>query len=52
MNQRTCAACDCKLDDSSIQVTVGGATVEVCCEECARNLREAYVAAPSSKQEP
>lgn len=41
MTARTCAACDCELDDSAIKVTVGGKTVEVCCEECAETLREA-----------
>ncbi|MGH8026829.1 MAG: hypothetical protein ACREO0_08875 [Pseudoxanthomonas sp.] len=41
MTEKTCAACDCELDDSAITVTVGGRTVEVCCEECAEKLREA-----------
>ena len=49
MSERTCAACDCELDDTPIQVTIGGAVVEVCCEECAVKLGEAHVAAqPSS----
>lgn len=43
MNEKTCAACDCALDSSAIQVTIGGRTVEVCCEECAEKLREANV---------
>ena len=41
MNETTCAACDCELDDNAITVTIGGRTVEVCCEECAEKLREA-----------
>ncbi len=41
MSEKTCAACDCELDGSAITVTVGGRTVEVCCEECARKLQEA-----------
>lgn len=31
----TCAACDCELDETPIKVTIGGNTVEVCCEDCA-----------------
>ena len=41
MNDKTCAACDYALDDYAIKVTVGGRTVEVCCQECADKLREA-----------
>jgi hypothetical protein len=41
MPERTCAACDCKLEDTVITVSIGGRTVEVCCEECANTLREA-----------
>jgi len=41
MNKKTCAACDCPLDDSAISVTIGGKTVEVCCDECATALNEA-----------
>jgi hypothetical protein len=41
MVERTCAACDCKLEDPVITVKIGGKTVEVCCEECAATLREA-----------
>ena len=43
MAARTCAACDCELDANAIKVKIGGSTVEVCCEECARSLREADV---------
>ena len=45
MVKNTCAACDCKLDANPITVKIGGNTVEVCCEECARKLKEAHVAA-------
>lgn len=41
MQEKTCAACDCAIDGEAIRVTVGGRTVEVCCEECAQKLREA-----------
>ncbi|WP_196240389.1 hypothetical protein [Dyella choica] len=43
MQEKTCAACDCALDDTAIQVTIGGRAVEVCCEECAQKLGEAQV---------
>lgn len=42
MTAKTCAACDYELDGNAIKVTIGGNTVEVCCEECAKTLREAY----------
>lgn len=41
MAEKTCAACDCKLEGDSIKVTIGGRTVEVCCEDCAHKLKEA-----------
>jgi ribosome-binding protein aMBF1 (putative translation factor) len=41
MSERTCAACDCKLEGDSIKVTIGGRTVEVCCDDCAHKLNEA-----------
>ena len=47
MNQKTCAACDYKLDDNAIKVTLGGKTVEVCCQECATKLKEAHSATAS-----
>ncbi len=47
MLEKTCAACDCKLDESAIKVTVGTHVVEVCCEECAQKLREARSGDPS-----
>jgi hypothetical protein len=48
MNERTCAACDYKLDANAIKVTIGGKTVEVCCEECAQKLREAHASAAAA----
>jgi hypothetical protein len=41
MAEKTCAACDCKLDETAIPVKIGTRVVEVCCEECAEKLREA-----------
>jgi hypothetical protein len=41
MKGRSCAACDCALHTNGIKVTIGGKTVEVCCDECAQKLREA-----------
>jgi hypothetical protein len=41
MVENTCAECDCKLDESSIKVKIGGKMVEVCCDECAQKLKEA-----------
>jgi hypothetical protein len=48
MVERTCAACDCALEGDSIKVTIGGKTVEVCCEECAQKLNEAAASAALS----
>jgi hypothetical protein len=45
MGQKTCAACDCKLDAQSIEVKIGGRTVEVCCDECAQKLHESQASA-------
>jgi ribosome-binding protein aMBF1 (putative translation factor) len=50
MTQKTCAACDYKLEGEIITVKVGGRTVEVCCEECAEKLREAHVATAEKKK--
>jgi hypothetical protein len=41
MTEKTCAACDCKLDENAIKVKIGTRVVEVCCDECAQKLREA-----------
>jgi hypothetical protein len=47
MTEKTCAACDCKLDENSIKVRLDGKTVEVCCDECAQKLQEAHRSAAS-----
>jgi hypothetical protein len=44
MAEKTCAACDCKLDSNFIKVKIGGKAVEVCCDDCARKLKEAHAA--------
>ena len=49
MVEKTCAACDCKLDENAIKVDIGGKTVEVCCDECSRKLKEAYVSATAAE---
>ena len=48
--ERTCAACDYPLDANAIKVTIGGHTVEVCCDECAQKLNEAHASAASQKR--
>lgn len=48
MSEKTCAACDCELDEHAIQVTIGGRTVEVCCDECAVKLKESYASTSES----
>ncbi len=50
MVEKTCAACDCKLDVSPIEVKIGGKTVEVCCDECAEKLKEAHYSTRSSRE--
>jgi hypothetical protein len=45
MTEKTCAACDCTLDANTIQVKVGGKSVEVCCDDCATKLQEAHASA-------
>jgi hypothetical protein len=50
MVETTCAACDSKLDRNSTQVKIGGKTVEVCCDDCARKLKEAHVSATASRK--
>ena len=40
MAEKTCAECDCKLDEGAIKVKIGGKTVEVCYDECAQKLKE------------
>ena len=51
MTQKTCAACDCELDSAAIKVTIGGNTVEVCCDECALRLKEAHASAVAPRQD-
>jgi hypothetical protein len=41
MTEKTCAACDCKLDETAITVKIGTRVVEVCGDECALKLGEA-----------
>lgn len=48
MTAKTCAACDYALDENSIKVTIGGKTVEVCCDDCARKLKEAGLSAQTA----
>jgi hypothetical protein len=50
MVERTCAACDCKLDPNFIKVKIGGKTVEVCCGECSKRLKEAHVSAAGTRR--
>jgi hypothetical protein len=50
MAERTCAACDYKLDENAIKVTIGGKAIEVCCEECAQKLMEAHASATAGKK--
>jgi hypothetical protein len=50
VSEKTCAACDCKLDGTAIKVKVGGKTVEVCCEECAVALKEAQASAAGATE--
>jgi len=38
MPPKTCAACDRALDDNPSKIKIGGRTVELCCEPCARRL--------------
>lgn len=50
MVEKTCAACDCKLDLNPIKVRIDGKTVEVCCDECAQKLKEAHVSATAARR--
>jgi hypothetical protein len=50
MTEKTCAACDCKLESEGIQVKIGGRTVEVCCDECAEKLREASASVRATRR--
>jgi hypothetical protein len=48
--ERTCAACDCTLEADVIQVKIGGKTVEVCCDDCAKKLKEANASATARRR--
>ena len=50
MLEKTCAACDCKLDGNTIQVKIGGKTVDVCCDECAQKLKEAHASVIAARK--
>jgi hypothetical protein len=50
MVEKTCAACDCQLEANPIKVTIGGKTVEVCCDECVQKLKEAHVSATTARR--
>ena len=50
MVEKTCAACDSKLDRNAIKVEIGGKTVEVCCDVCAQKLKEAHVSATAARK--
>lgn len=49
MVSKTCAACDCELAGEIIEVTIGGKTVEVCCDDCAIALNEAHASTGDKK---
>jgi len=49
MSERTCAVCNCPIVGDGIKVTIGGRTVEVCCEDCARKLKEAKASAGEAR---
>ncbi len=49
MTNKTCAACEYDVGANPIKVTIGQKTVEVCCEDCARTLREAEKSKSASK---
>jgi hypothetical protein len=50
MAEKTCAACDCRLDANAIKVRIGGKVVEVCCDECAQKLKEAHASVATSEE--
>jgi Archaeal TRASH domain len=50
MSGKTCAACDCVLEGDPIKVKIGGKTVEVCCDECARKLKEAGISTQGQRR--
>jgi ribosome-binding protein aMBF1 (putative translation factor) len=50
MRAKTCAACDSELDGDGIMVTLGGKVVEVCCDDCAKRLKEAHASAVTRRK--
>jgi hypothetical protein len=50
MVEKTCAACDCELDTNPIKVKIGGKTVGVCCNECAKKLKEAHASVTAARR--
>jgi hypothetical protein len=50
MTQKTCAACDCAIEGDPIKVRIGSETVEVCCDDCARKLKEAGTSARTARR--
>ncbi len=52
MSEKTCAARGEIMVGDTIKVTIGGRTVEVCCEECARKLTAAKAAVGNSSWHP
>ena len=51
MTAKTCAACDSPLEGKGIKVKIGQNTVEVCCDDCARALREADASKDANTKE-
>ena len=50
MTEKTCAACECRLDENAVKVKIGTRVVEVCCDECAQKLKEAHVSATAARR--
>jgi hypothetical protein len=50
MVEKTCAACDCKLDANPVKVNIGDKTVEVCCDDCAQKLKEAHASGHAARR--
>jgi hypothetical protein len=50
MAEKTCAACDGRLDANPIKVKIGGKAVEVCCDECAQKLNRRHVSATAARR--
>lgn len=48
--KRTCAGCDCELDDSAIKVKSHGKTVEVCSTMCAVKLEDGHVSTGATRR--